>query len=159
MDINNTPPNFGGQPNYNNVPPNFGEQQNYNNVPPNFGEQQNYNNVPPNFGEQQNYNNTPPNFGGQPNYNNVPPNFGWQSNYNYKPRRSRPGVSPERFEIFGGFTFGYAMIYSVLMYRNYASICAVFMAVMTVLFMSFSIMRHEKNLPVNDGESLSFGKL
>ena len=61
--------------------------------------------------------------------------------------------------IFGGFAFGYAMIYSVLMYRNYASICAVFMAVMTVLFMSFSIMRHEKNLPVNDGESLSFGKL
>ena len=171
MDINRTPPNYDGQPNYNNVPPNFGEQQNYNNVPPNFGEQQNYNNVPPNFGEQQNYNNVPPNFGGQQNFNsvppnfggqqnfNTPPNFGWQSNYDYKPRRSRPGVSPERFEIFGGFAFGYAMIYSVLMYRNYASICAVFMAVMTVLFMSFSIMRHEKNLPVNDGESLSFGKL
>ena len=153
MDINNTPPNFGEQPNYNNVPPN------YNNVPPNFGGQPNYNNVPPNFGGQPNYNNVPPNFGGQSNYNNVPPNFGWQSNYDYKPRRSRPGVSPERFEIFGGFAFGYAMIYSVLMYRNYASICAVFMAVMTVLFMSFSIMRHEKNLPVNDGESLSFGKL
>ena len=159
MDINNTPPNFDGQPNYNNVPPNFGEQQNYNNVPPNFGEQQNYNNVPPNFGGQPNYNNVPPNFGGQPNYNNVPPNFVWQSNYNYKPRRSRPGVSPERFEIFGGFAFGYAMIYSVLMYRNYASICAVFMAVMTVWFMSFSIMRHEKNLPANGGEQLSFGKL
>ena len=158
MDINRTPPNYDGQPNYNNVPPNFGEQQNYNNVPPNFGGQQNYNNVPPNFGEQQNYNNVPPNFGGQQNFN-TPPNFGWQSNYNYKPRRSRPGVSPERFEIFGGFAFGYAMIYSVLMYRNYASICAVFMAVMTVLFMSFSIMRHEKNLPLNGGEQLSFGKL
>ena len=72
MDINNTPPNFDGQPNYNNVPPNFGGQQNF----------------------------------------NTPPNFGWQSNYDYKPRRSRPGVSPERFEIFGGFAFGYAMIYS-----------------------------------------------
>ena len=59
MDINNTPPNFGEQPNYNNVPPN-------------------YNNVPPNFGGQPNYNNVPPNFGGQSNYNNVPPNFGWQ---------------------------------------------------------------------------------
>ena len=97
MDINNTPPNFGEQPNYNNVPPN------YNNVPPNFGGQPNYNNVPPNFGGQPNYNNVPPNFGGQSNYNNVPPNFGWQSNYDYKPRRSRPGVSPERFEIFWRF--------------------------------------------------------
>ena len=48
MDINNTPPNFGGQPNYNNVPPN------YNNVPPNFGGQPNYNNVPPKFGSQTN---------------------------------------------------------------------------------------------------------
>lgn len=52
MDINRTPPNYDGQPNYNNVPPNFGGQQNYNNVPPNFGGQQNFN-TPPNFDGSQ----------------------------------------------------------------------------------------------------------
>ena len=99
-----------------------------------------------------NINGMPPNLGETTNFN-APPN------YNYKPGKSKPGVSPERFEIFGGFAFGYAMIYSVLMYRNYASICAVLMAVMTVWFMSFSIMRHEKNLPINGVEQLGFGKL
>lgn len=102
-----------------------------------------------------------PNFSSQSNdsqQSNYWGNFR-QSNYNFQPSRSKPGVSPERFEIFGGFAFGYAMIYSVLMYRNYASICTVFMAVMTVLFMSISIVRHEKNLPKNMEAMLSYGKL
>ena len=40
MDINRTPPNYDGQPNYNNVPPNLGGQQNFK-TPPNFGWQAN----------------------------------------------------------------------------------------------------------------------
>jgi hypothetical protein len=65
------------------------------------------------------------------------------NNNQYRSHNSRTSASAERFEIFGVATLVYALLFSVLMYRNFSSICSLVMTVMTVIFMSVCLERHE----------------
>lgn len=113
----------------------------------------NYQNVYPNFANQG----TNQNYGNQ-NYGNR--NFGGGMNNNvHREAHKRPGVSPERFEIFGTAALVFTVISSVLMYRNFSSICSVFTSVMIVIFMSFCIAKHEKFSVANANIGASYGNL
>lgn len=143
-----------------------GYQQNYQQNYQQQGYQQNYQQNYQQQGFQQNQQgpgfqqNYQQNFQQQGFQQNQQQEF--QQNYQQPPFQNRryrkAGVSAERFEIFGGLTFGYAMLYGVFMYKNYSSVCSIFMTILTVLFMSVCIVKHEMNVP-SGMETVTYGQL
>ena len=71
----------------------------------------------------------------------------------------RPGVSPERFDIFGTITLFFAVVFSVIMYRNFSSIWSILTSLMIVIFMSMCIAKHEKFSNDNTDKEVTYGSL
>ena len=74
------------------------------------------------------------------------------------PYRRNPAVSSDRFRMFGIQTLIYAVICAACLYNNWSSVLSAVLSVISIVFISMSMVRYEKKIARAGGMDMSTGE-